>query len=76
MKKKFQIPFGSYTFLIFIFSFLVILATCRNPTNGKWYLFDDFSIEEVPEEFVSTKDAYILFYQVNCSFILCVVVFI
>ncbi|KAB7499585.1 Ubiquitin carboxyl-terminal hydrolase 43 [Armadillidium nasatum] len=38
-------------------------AVCRNPTNGKWYTFDDFNIEEIPQEKVIDQDAYILFYQ-------------
>eukprot|EP00096_Caligus_rogercresseyi_P014740 TRINITY_DN7236_c0_g1_i1.p1 TRINITY_DN7236_c0_g1~~TRINITY_DN7236_c0_g1_i1.p1 ORF type:complete len:789 (-),score=290.55 TRINITY_DN7236_c0_g1_i1:540-2906(-) len=43
-------------------------ATCRNPTDGVWYNFDDVRTKSLPESEVVTKDAYILFYQRrNCS---------
>ena len=43
-------------------------ATCRNPTDGKWYAFDDVHTRSItkPEDEVVSEDAYILFYQ-KCS---------
>ena len=43
-------------------------ATCRNPTDGKWYSFDDVHTKAItkPEDEVISEDAYILFYQ-KCS---------
>ena len=43
-------------------------ATCRNPTDGKWYAFDDVHTRTItkPEDEVISEDAYILFYQ-KCS---------
>jgi hypothetical protein len=43
-------------------------ATCRNPTDGKWYAFDDVNTRTItkPEDEVISEDAYILFYQ-KCS---------
>ena len=40
-------------------------ATCRNPTDGKWYAFDDVHTRTItkPEDEVVSEDAYILFYQ-------------
>ena len=38
-------------------------ATCRNPTDGQWYTFDDMHTNKVEENEVVTLDAYILFYQ-------------
>jgi ubiquitin carboxyl-terminal hydrolase 31 len=38
-------------------------ATCRNPTDGQWYAFDDVNTSKVEEPEVVTDDAYILFYQ-------------
>ncbi len=38
-------------------------ATCRNPTDGQWYSFDDMNTSKVDETDVVTQDAYILFYQ-------------
>lgn len=38
-------------------------ATCRNPTDGHWYTFDDMHTRKVDERDVVTQDAYILFYQ-------------
>ena len=38
-------------------------ATCKNPTDGQWYNFDDINTSKVDENDVVTQDAYILFYQ-------------
>ena len=40
-------------------------ATCRNPTDGKWYSFDDVHTRAItrPDSEVISEDAYILFYQ-------------
>lgn len=38
-------------------------ATCRNPTDGHWYSFDDNHTSKVDESDVVSADAYILFYQ-------------
>jgi len=38
-------------------------ATCRNPTDGHWYSFDDMHTSKVDESDVVSADAYILFYQ-------------
>ena len=38
-------------------------AYCRNPTDGQWYNFDDVNTNNINEEEIVTKDAYILFYQ-------------
>lgn len=38
-------------------------ATCRNPTDGQWYSFDDIHTSKVDEPDVVSADAYILFYQ-------------
>ena len=38
-------------------------ATCRNPTDGQWYSFDDVHTSKVEEPDVVSQDAYILFYQ-------------
>ncbi|XP_024145494.1 ubiquitin carboxyl-terminal hydrolase 43a [Oryzias melastigma] len=38
-------------------------AYCRNSVDGLWYSYDDSSVDQVPEEEVCTKGAYILFYQ-------------
>ncbi|KAM6972783.1 ubiquitin carboxyl-terminal hydrolase 43a [Aplochiton taeniatus] len=38
-------------------------AYCRNSVDGQWYSYDDSSVDLVPEEEVSTRGAYILFYQ-------------
>jgi ubiquitin carboxyl-terminal hydrolase 31 len=38
-------------------------ATCRNPTDGHWYSFDDIHTSKVDEPDVVSADAYILFYQ-------------
>ena len=38
-------------------------ATCRNPTDGQWYSFDDIHTSKVEENEVVSQDAYILFYQ-------------
>ena len=45
-------------------------ATCRNPTDGKWYAFDDVHTRTItkPEDEVVSEDAYILFYQKRTSF--------
>jgi ubiquitin carboxyl-terminal hydrolase 31 len=41
-------------------------ATCRNPTDGQWYSFDDMHTRRISEAEVVTKNAYILFYQKTC----------
>ena len=39
-------------------------ATCRNPTDGQWYLFDDNHVQKLDSEReVVSDEAYILFYQ-------------
>jgi ubiquitin carboxyl-terminal hydrolase 31 len=38
-------------------------ATCKNPTDGHWYSFDDNHTSKVDESDVVSADAYILFYQ-------------
>ncbi len=38
-------------------------ASCRNPTDGQWYNFDDVNTRSISEKEVVTQDAYILFYQ-------------
>ncbi|XP_056673493.1 ubiquitin carboxyl-terminal hydrolase 43 isoform X2 [Monodelphis domestica] len=38
-------------------------AYCRNSLDGQWYSYDDSTVEPVSEEEVSTRGAYILFYQ-------------
>jgi len=38
-------------------------ATCRNPTDGQWYSFDDMHTSKVEEAEVVNNNAYILFYQ-------------
>ena len=38
-------------------------ATCKNPTDGQWYHFDDVHTRVVDKTDVVTVDAYILFYQ-------------
>ncbi|XP_047689751.1 ubiquitin carboxyl-terminal hydrolase 43 isoform X1 [Prionailurus viverrinus] len=38
-------------------------AYCRNSLDGQWYSFDDSTVEPLPEDEVSTRGAYILFYQ-------------
>ena len=39
-------------------------ATCRNPTDGQWYLFDDNHVQKLDgEREVVSDEAYILFYQ-------------
>uniref|UniRef100_A0A8C5EXV1 ubiquitinyl hydrolase 1 n=1 Tax=Gopherus evgoodei TaxID=1825980 RepID=A0A8C5EXV1_9SAUR len=38
-------------------------AYCRNSLDGRWYSYDDSSVEPVQEDEVSTRGAYILFYQ-------------
>uniref|UniRef100_A0A8D0EBT2 ubiquitinyl hydrolase 1 n=1 Tax=Salvator merianae TaxID=96440 RepID=A0A8D0EBT2_SALMN len=38
-------------------------AYCRNTLDGHWYSYDDSTVEPVLEEDVSTRGAYILFYQ-------------
>lgn len=37
-------------------------AFCKNPVDGQWSLFDDTYVEQVKEEEVSTRAAYLLFY--------------
>lgn len=38
-------------------------AVCKNPSDGKWYKYDDRTVSEVAESNVKTRHAYILFYQ-------------
>ena len=38
-------------------------ATCKNPTDGQWYHFDDVHTRVLDKRDVVTVDAYILFYQ-------------
>ncbi|KAM6050972.1 ubiquitin carboxyl-terminal hydrolase 43 [Chlamydotis macqueenii] len=38
-------------------------AYCRNALDGRWYSYDDSKVEGVREAEVSTRSAYILFYQ-------------
>ncbi|XP_045149244.1 ubiquitin carboxyl-terminal hydrolase 43 [Echinops telfairi] len=38
-------------------------AYCRNSLDGQWYSYDDSTVEPLREEEVSTRGAYILFYQ-------------
>lgn len=38
-------------------------ATCKNPTDGQWYHFDDVNTRVVDRRDVISVDAYILFYQ-------------
>ncbi|KAJ6655051.1 hypothetical protein lerEdw1_006104 [Lerista edwardsae] len=38
-------------------------AYCRNALDGHWYSYDDSTVESVLEDDVSTRGAYILFYQ-------------
>uniref|UniRef100_A0A8C5KZP7 ubiquitinyl hydrolase 1 n=1 Tax=Jaculus jaculus TaxID=51337 RepID=A0A8C5KZP7_JACJA len=38
-------------------------AYCRNSLDGQWYSFDDSTVEPLQEDEVSTRGAYILFYQ-------------
>lgn len=39
------------------------LAYCYNSLDGRWYSYDDSTVEPVMEEDISTRGAYILFYQ-------------
>ncbi|XP_029785029.1 ubiquitin carboxyl-terminal hydrolase 43, partial [Suricata suricatta] len=38
-------------------------AYCRNSLDGRWYSFDDSTVEPLREDEVNTRGAYILFYQ-------------
>lgn len=38
------------------------IAYCRNPADGRWYGFDDVSVQPVTEEQLITPGAYMLFY--------------
>ncbi|XP_015264333.1 PREDICTED: ubiquitin carboxyl-terminal hydrolase 43-like, partial [Gekko japonicus] len=38
-------------------------AYCRNALDGHWYSYDDSTVEPIMEDEVSTRAAYILFYQ-------------
>uniref|UniRef100_A0A8C3IXB8 ubiquitinyl hydrolase 1 n=1 Tax=Chrysemys picta bellii TaxID=8478 RepID=A0A8C3IXB8_CHRPI len=38
-------------------------AYCRNSLDSRWYSYDDSAVEPVLEDEVSTRGAYILFYQ-------------
>lgn len=37
-------------------------AYCRNPADGRWYLFDDNHVQALSEEQLVTAGAYLLFY--------------
>lgn len=37
-------------------------AYCRNPADGRWYLFDDNHVQSLSEEQLVTAGAYLLFY--------------
>lgn len=43
--------------------YLLPPAYCCNALDGQWYSYDDSRVEGVPEAEVSTRSAYILFYQ-------------
>lgn len=38
-------------------------AYCRNSLDGQWYSYDDSTVDPLPEAEVTTRGAYILFYQ-------------
>ncbi|XP_020822400.1 ubiquitin carboxyl-terminal hydrolase 43 isoform X1 [Phascolarctos cinereus] len=38
-------------------------AYCRNSLDGQWYSYDDSTVEPILEDEISTRGAYILFYQ-------------
>ncbi|KAE8209369.1 hypothetical protein CF327_g6637 [Tilletia walkeri] len=38
-------------------------AYAQNPTDGKWYYFDDSSVRQVEASAVQTSAAYVLFYR-------------
>lgn len=38
-------------------------AYCRNSLDGHWYSYDDSTVEPLQEDEISTRGAYILFYQ-------------
>ncbi|XP_039087595.1 ubiquitin carboxyl-terminal hydrolase 43 isoform X2 [Hyaena hyaena] len=38
-------------------------AYCRNSLDGRWYSYDDSTVDPLREEEVNTQGAYILFYQ-------------
>nr|XP_003416834.1 ubiquitin carboxyl-terminal hydrolase 43 [Loxodonta africana] len=38
-------------------------AYCRNSLDGRWYSYDDSTVEPLREDEVNTRGAYILFYQ-------------
>ena len=37
-------------------------AFCRNPTDGRWYSYDDSTVQPIPEDHLITSGAYMLFY--------------
>ena len=37
-------------------------AFCKNPVDGQWNVFDDTYVEQISEEGVTTRAAYLLFY--------------
>ncbi|XP_070581362.1 ubiquitin carboxyl-terminal hydrolase 31-like [Ptychodera flava] len=38
-------------------------ATCKNPVDSNWYLYDDAEVTEMAEDKIVTPSAYLLFYQ-------------
>lgn len=42
-------------------------AFCKNAANGRWYSFNDVRAQEMREEEVVTRAAYLLFYQRRSS---------
>ncbi|NWR80632.1 UBP43 hydrolase, partial [Centropus unirufus] len=42
-------------------------ASCRNALDGHWYSYDDSHVRRVQESELSTRSAYILFYQRRCA---------
>ena len=37
-------------------------AFCKNPTDGRWYSYDDSTVQQIPEDRLITSGAYMLFY--------------
>ncbi|KAM9296796.1 ubiquitin carboxyl-terminal hydrolase 43 [Gastrophryne carolinensis] len=38
-------------------------AFCRNSVDARWYSYDDSNVEQIPQDDVCTRGAYLLFYQ-------------
>lgn len=38
-------------------------AVCKNPLNGRWYVYDDAKVSELREDQIVTRMAYLLFYR-------------